>query len=193
VRLAGTIADSALARRFQAYLRTLEIDAVVREEGNPDSSASGSSPLTGIWVVEEDALGAARTALAQEDPAFISLGVGYFDIYHQDDSAVDFRVEYRGENNELVTEQVPVKGEMPESAPRFIGRIIWSPDPRQVPPFEMRFALEGATNVDEAFERFGPAAHAAINEWKSRNVRQMLASGGQGSPDLGKLMKRNGG
>lgn len=37
-----------------------------------------------------------KGASAEDDPAFISLGVGYFDIYHQDESAADFRVEYRG-------------------------------------------------------------------------------------------------
>jgi lipid A 3-O-deacylase len=37
--------------------------------------------------------GAARAA--DGEPAFLSLGVGYYDIVHQDDPAADFRLEYR--------------------------------------------------------------------------------------------------
>ncbi len=41
------------------------------------------------------ALGAHGARADEDDPAFISLGAGYFDAYHRDDGAADFRIEYR--------------------------------------------------------------------------------------------------
>ena len=32
---------------------------------------------------------------AEDDPAYISLGVGYYDVWQRDDEAADFRLEYR--------------------------------------------------------------------------------------------------
>ncbi len=37
----------------------------------------------------------APASLRAEDPAFVSLGLGYFDINRRTDEAVDFRLEYR--------------------------------------------------------------------------------------------------
>ena len=34
---------------------------------------------------------------AADDPAFITLGIGGYDVFQNDDEAVDFRLEYRGE------------------------------------------------------------------------------------------------
>ena len=36
-------------------------------------------------------------AAAEDDPAFLSLGVGWFDLVQQDEQAADFRLEYRGD------------------------------------------------------------------------------------------------
>ena len=38
---------------------------------------------------------AAQDASVNDDPAFLSLGLGYFDANERDEDAVDFRVEYR--------------------------------------------------------------------------------------------------
>ncbi len=41
------------------------------------------------------ALGADNARADEDDPAFISLGAGYYDGYHRDHDAVDVRIEYR--------------------------------------------------------------------------------------------------
>ncbi len=48
----------------------------------------------GMFLVLATVAGAPGRARA-EDPAFISLGLGYYDINRQSDEAVDFRLEYR--------------------------------------------------------------------------------------------------
>ncbi len=48
----------------------------------------------GMFLVLATVAGAPGGARA-EDPAFISLGLGYYDINRQSDEAVDFRLEYR--------------------------------------------------------------------------------------------------
>ena len=41
------------------------------------------------------ALGADNASADEDDPAFISLGAGYYDGYHRDHDAADVRIEYR--------------------------------------------------------------------------------------------------
>jgi hypothetical protein len=48
----------------------------------------------GLFLVFALNLGAAAPLRAQ-DPSFLAFGLGYYDVYHQDDTAVDFRLEYR--------------------------------------------------------------------------------------------------
>jgi hypothetical protein len=48
----------------------------------------------GLILAFATSLGAATPARAQ-DPSFLTVGVGYFDINKQDNAAADFRLEYR--------------------------------------------------------------------------------------------------
>ena len=51
-----------------------------------------------LWLVAAVLLAApavAQNATVNDDPAFLSLGLGYFDVNERDEDAVDFRVEYR--------------------------------------------------------------------------------------------------
>ena len=57
------------------------------------------------------ATGAPPGEAAEDGPALVSLGVGYYDINKQDDDAVDFRLEYRhGQGLGLVKPWIGAEG-----------------------------------------------------------------------------------
>jgi hypothetical protein len=62
--------------------------------GDPDVSLRRRAFAFGLFLVLAAVAGAPARARA-EDPAFVSLGLGYYDINRQTNEAVDFRLEYR--------------------------------------------------------------------------------------------------
>ena len=49
----------------------------------------------GLLLVSTAVAGAPVRAAGADDPAFVSLGLGYYDINQRTDQAIDFRLEYR--------------------------------------------------------------------------------------------------
>ncbi|MGF1611876.1 MAG: acyloxyacyl hydrolase [Kiloniellales bacterium] len=73
-----------LAKALAAWVSATSLAAAI---------TAGATLTGGILVGSSGAR--AQDPLMNDDPGFISLGIGGYDVYQNDDTAVDFRLEYR--------------------------------------------------------------------------------------------------
>tara|TARA_R100001086_G_scaffold211678_1_gene127678 strand:- start:364 stop:723 length:360 start_codon:yes stop_codon:yes gene_type:complete len=78
-----------------------------------------------------------------------------------------------------IVELVPVKGDLPETMPRFAGKAMveTAHGAREFGPFPI-----DADTLERAFALFDSTANARLEEWMSQMRRQAIEAAGRGGP-----------